>query len=176
MRADAERNRTAILAVAGRLICEEQRVDVSMDEIAAAAAVGKGTLFRRFTDREGLIRAVFDDRTCRAWDRARDIAADTAVPAGDRIVAYVAAVFDLCSGLQPLLRALPEGCHARTWGPWQALLAELIAEAAPEADAEFLALAVFACLRPEITAAISGPRHRAGVLALTARLLGPDRS
>ncbi|WP_019926916.1 TetR/AcrR family transcriptional regulator [Nocardia sp. BMG111209] len=175
MRADAERNRAAILAVAGRLICEDHRVDVSMDEIAAAADVGKGTLFRRFTDREGLIRAVFDDRTCRAWAQAREIAADPALPAAERIVAYVAAVFDLCSGLQPLLRALPESCHARTWGPWQALLADLIAEAAPEADAQFLALAVFASLRPEITAAISAPRHRAGVLALTARILGPGR-
>jgi AcrR family transcriptional regulator len=31
-----------------------------MDDIAAEAGVGKGTLFRRFGDRAGLIRAVFD--------------------------------------------------------------------------------------------------------------------
>lgn len=35
-----------------------------MDTIAAAAAsVGKGTLFRRFGDRDGLLRAVIEDRT-----------------------------------------------------------------------------------------------------------------
>ncbi|MGW1832762.1 TetR/AcrR family transcriptional regulator [Streptomyces tubercidicus] len=33
-----------------------------MDEIAAAAGVGKGTLFRRFGDRTGLIRAVYEAR------------------------------------------------------------------------------------------------------------------
>lgn len=33
---------------------------VTMDSIAAEAGVGKGTLFRRFGDRAGLIRAVFD--------------------------------------------------------------------------------------------------------------------
>jgi AcrR family transcriptional regulator len=35
---------------------------VTMDDIAAEAGVGKGTLFRRFGDRAGLIRAVFDAR------------------------------------------------------------------------------------------------------------------
>jgi AcrR family transcriptional regulator len=38
-----------------------------MDEVAEAAGVGKGTLFRRFGDRAGLVRAVFDART--AWFR-----------------------------------------------------------------------------------------------------------
>jgi AcrR family transcriptional regulator len=33
-----------------------------MDDVAAAAGVGKGTLFRRFGDRTGLLRAVFDER------------------------------------------------------------------------------------------------------------------
>ncbi|MCX4091326.1 TetR/AcrR family transcriptional regulator [Nocardia sp. alder85J] len=173
MRADAERNRAAILAVAGRLICEDQLVNVSMDEIAAAAAVGKGTLFRRFTDREGLIRALFADRTERAWAHARALAADPTVPVTDRILGFVATVFDLCAGLQPLLRALPEGCHTRTWAPWHTVLADLIAEAAPESDAEFLTLAIFATMRPEITGALTPARHRTGVLTLTARILDP---
>ena len=32
-----------------------------MDAVAAAAGVGKGTLFRRFGDRAGLVRAVISD-------------------------------------------------------------------------------------------------------------------
>ncbi|WP_039799983.1 TetR/AcrR family transcriptional regulator [Nocardia araoensis] len=173
MRADAERNRAAILAVAGRLICDEQRDNVCMDEIAAAAGVGKGTLFRRFTDREGLIRALFDDRTGRAWAAVRDLAADPAVPVDERILTFVATVFDLTVvELQPLTRALPDGCRSETWSPWRALLAELIAQVVPDADAEFLAMAIFASMRPEITDMTSPQRHREGVLALTARVLG----
>ncbi|MBB5917243.1 AcrR family transcriptional regulator [Nocardia transvalensis] len=173
MRADAERNRGAILAVAGRLICDDKFGNVSMDDIAAAAGVGKGTLFRRFTDREGLFRAVFDDRTSRAWAEVRDLAGDTTKPAEERILAFVATVFDLTAiELQPLMRALPDGCQTETWAPWRALLAQLISQIDPGADAEFLALAIFAGMRPEITDMITPQRHRDGVLALTERLLG----
>ena len=55
-RADAARNREAILAAALRLV-ETRGVDcVTMDTVASEARVGKGTLFRRFGDRTGLIR------------------------------------------------------------------------------------------------------------------------
>ncbi|MGI5222585.1 TetR/AcrR family transcriptional regulator [Nocardia sp. CA-290969] len=175
MRADAERNRAAILAVAGRLICDDKLDNVSMDEIAAAAGVGKGTLFRRFTDREGLIRALFDDRTQRAWTAAREHAADTTVPVGERILAYVAAVFDLTAiELQPLTRAMPDGCNSDTWAPWRNQLTELIAQLDPDADAQFLTLALFSSMRPDLTDFVGAQRHRAGVLDLTARVLGLD--
>ncbi|GAA2296501.1 hypothetical protein Scani_77020 [Streptomyces caniferus] len=62
-RADALRNREAVLTAADALFARSASPrSVSMDEIAAAAGVGKGTLFRRFGDRTGLIRAVFDAR------------------------------------------------------------------------------------------------------------------
>ena len=35
---------------------------VTMDDIAAAAGVGKGTVFRRFTDKSGLAAALIDER------------------------------------------------------------------------------------------------------------------
>ena len=58
-RADAARNRQAILEAADRLFgASESPGDVSMDDIALAAGVGKGTLFRRFGDRVTLIRQV----------------------------------------------------------------------------------------------------------------------
>src|SRR3954467_11600493 len=62
-RADAARNRRRILAAAGRLIEERGVEHVSMDAIAAHAGVGKGTLFRRFGDRSGLVMALLDERT-----------------------------------------------------------------------------------------------------------------
>ncbi len=59
-RADAARNREAILAAALRLV-ETRGVDsVTMDTVAAEAGVGKGTLFRRFDSREGLMAAVLN--------------------------------------------------------------------------------------------------------------------
>ncbi|MGW7573367.1 TetR/AcrR family transcriptional regulator [Streptomyces sp. NPDC054765] len=62
-RADALRNREAVLAAADALFAGSSSPhSVSMDDIAAAAGVGKGTLFRRFGDRAGLIGAVLASR------------------------------------------------------------------------------------------------------------------
>jgi AcrR family transcriptional regulator len=61
-RADAARNRLKILAAAERLFAERGIATVTMDDIAAAAEVGKGTLYRRFGDKSGLAAALLDDR------------------------------------------------------------------------------------------------------------------
>jgi AcrR family transcriptional regulator len=65
-RADAARNRARILEAAERLFAARGVGTVTMDEIAAEAGVGKGTLFRRFESREGLMAAVLDESE-RAW-------------------------------------------------------------------------------------------------------------
>jgi AcrR family transcriptional regulator len=59
-RADAARNREALLAAADELIVEYGVVSVTMDAVATRAGVGKGTVFRRFDSREGLMAAVLD--------------------------------------------------------------------------------------------------------------------
>ncbi|RJL24126.1 TetR/AcrR family transcriptional regulator [Bailinhaonella thermotolerans] len=61
-RADAARNRRRILDAAARLFAEHGVDEVSMDAVARAAEVGKGTLFRRFGDRAGLAAALLDER------------------------------------------------------------------------------------------------------------------
>jgi AcrR family transcriptional regulator len=60
LRADARRNRDQIL-VAAREIFAERGPEVPMEEIARRASVGVGTLYRRFPDREALIRAVYHE-------------------------------------------------------------------------------------------------------------------
>jgi AcrR family transcriptional regulator len=58
LRADAARNRAAIIEAA-REVFAEQGVDASLDEIARRAGTGNATLYRRFATRSDLVAAVF---------------------------------------------------------------------------------------------------------------------
>ena len=60
MRADAQRNRDRIVEVARPLIRQRGLDAVSMDEIAKAAEVGPGTLYRHFPTKEDLYNAVLE--------------------------------------------------------------------------------------------------------------------
>ncbi|MFF1612359.1 TetR/AcrR family transcriptional regulator [Amycolatopsis sp. NPDC058278] len=57
LRADARRNRDKIINAA-RAIFASSGLESPMEEIARTAGVGVGTLYRRFPDREALIKAV----------------------------------------------------------------------------------------------------------------------
>lgn len=70
LRADAERNRQRILAAASELFAE-RGLDVSLDDVAAAAHVGVGTVYRRFPDKDALIDALFEKRIEEVADVAR---------------------------------------------------------------------------------------------------------
>jgi AcrR family transcriptional regulator len=61
LRADAERNRLRILDAAAEVFAE-RGLEVSLDEIAARAEVGVGTVYRRFPNRDALVDALFEDR------------------------------------------------------------------------------------------------------------------
>lgn len=68
-RADARRNHERVLCAAARLFAEHGPENVSMDAVAAAAGVGKGTLFRAFGDRAGLAGAVLSEHESRFQDQ-----------------------------------------------------------------------------------------------------------
>lgn len=57
LRADAVRNRERILATARRLFAE-RGLGVTLNDIAHAAGVGVGTVYRRFPDKDALIDAL----------------------------------------------------------------------------------------------------------------------
>lgn len=59
-RRDAARNREALLRAARELVERDGVRAVTMDAVAAAAGVGKGTVFRRFRSKEGLMAALLD--------------------------------------------------------------------------------------------------------------------
>lgn len=61
-RSDAARNRRLVLDAAKRLFAERGIAAVTMDDVVAAAGVGKGTLFRRFGDKSGLAVALLDEQ------------------------------------------------------------------------------------------------------------------
>jgi AcrR family transcriptional regulator len=60
-RGDAARNRELLLCAARRLIAAHGPDAVTMDDIATEAGVGKGTLFRRFGSRAGLMIVLLDE-------------------------------------------------------------------------------------------------------------------
>lgn len=61
LRRDAERNRQRILAAAADLFTE-RGLDATLDDVARAAGVGIGTVYRRFPDKETLVSELFRDR------------------------------------------------------------------------------------------------------------------
>ena len=67
-RSDAARNRRKVLEAASRLFECHGAANVSMDAVAAAAGVGKGTLFRRFGDRASLARSVLESHEIQLQD------------------------------------------------------------------------------------------------------------
>lgn len=123
LRADALRNRDQIVAAA-RTLFVARGVDIPMDDIAREAGVGKGTLYRRFPDRESLIQAAALDISQRlasmasaAWDEEPD-----AWSALSRFLRHWGSVRlgllrpALCNQMPDAQRAIPELAKARqTW-------------------------------------------------------------
>lgn len=60
-RADAARNRLHLLATARAMLADDGADKLTMDGLAERAALGKGTVFRRFGTRAGIFQALLDD-------------------------------------------------------------------------------------------------------------------
>lgn len=72
MRKDAQQNRERLLVAAERMF-RERGVEVSVGEIADAAGVGRGTLFRNFASKDELIAAVLVERVGEVLDYGRQL-------------------------------------------------------------------------------------------------------
>ncbi len=150
-RADAARNRERILCAAQRLFAERGPSCVSMDDVAAAAGVGKGTLFRRFGSRAALARSVLSEGE-RAFQEAIIRGAPPLGPGAlprERLIAFGSAVIDMLDGNLELLRAAEGGAARFESAPYAAYrlhITLLLRELDPDCDAEFLAETLLACL------------------------------
>src|SRR5438067_9569918 len=69
-RADAVRNRVALLAAA-RAVFQEQGLAAQMDDIAARAGLGVGTLYRHFPTKDALLEMLVLEGYRRLLDEAR---------------------------------------------------------------------------------------------------------
>lgn len=153
-RADAARNRVRILAAAERLVLERGMGALTMNEVAAAAGVGVGTVYRRFGDQGGLVEAMMDERERQLQHGLVEGAPPLGpgAPAPERIRAFLHAYADVLETYGELMASaeatMPAARRYRT-GPYAVHhrhLAGLVAEARPEADAEYVADALLAPL------------------------------
>ncbi|MFG1817150.1 TetR/AcrR family transcriptional regulator [Kribbella sp. NPDC049174] len=156
-RADARRNRLRVLEAADRLFTEHGVKNVSLDAIAAAAGVGKGTVFRRFGDRAGLAVALLDEREqeLQAKVLTGPPPLGPGAPAADRITAFLDAYLDLLDRHVELFvdsENASEGARYRigSYHLWRRHLELLIEEARPDLDADYTAHVLLAPLAADL--------------------------
>ncbi len=73
LRADAERNRRAIICAAGTVFADEG-TSVTLERIADAAGVGVGTIYRRFASIDDLVSVVLEEKMSRYADQTEEAA------------------------------------------------------------------------------------------------------
>jgi len=151
-RADAARNRRRVLAAATELVAERGIEHVSMEDVARAACVGTGTLYRRFGGRAELALALLDDQT-RAFQEAilrGPPPLGPGAPASERLRAVGHGFIELVERhADVLMVAAAPGRDGG--GPHQFYathLTILLRELAPHLDAEYTAQALLAALGP----------------------------
>src|SRR5436309_15182535 len=71
LRADARRNREAVIAAAKKLFAD-RGLDAQMPDVAKAAKVGVGTVYRHFPTKDDLIAALVAERFERLAQKARE--------------------------------------------------------------------------------------------------------
>lgn len=175
-RADAARNRRAILRAAEELLRRHPPEQVSVERVAVAAGVGKGTVFHRFGSRTGLMRELMSERA-RELDKA---VAEGPPPLGpgappvERLVAFLGAVAELAARNGNLVAAHEHAVATSRSEPretnpiytgWHRHVTALITEGRPDVDADEIAHLLLGSLHMEPIAS----RLRAGDSARLAR-------
>lgn len=182
-RADAARNRARVLAAAEQLFATRDPVGVTMDDIAKAAGVGRGTLYRRYPDRMSIARALLDVHERAIQEQLlrgpAPLGPEPATGPGERLAAFYAAMVGLLERHVHLFLGAETG-NARfvtgAYGFWRAHVRMLVV-AAGLPDPDVLADQLLAPLAPELYRHLrDGGRSReqieAGLRVLATRVLG----
>jgi AcrR family transcriptional regulator len=185
-RADALRNRRAILGATERLLAEGRPQDISMEQVAAAAGVGKGTVFHRFGSRMGLMHALMVERA-----QALEAAVSSGppplgegAPDRDRLLAFLDAIVEVVSRNKSLMAELGYAVPAQpaknhqddhpVYRFWHGHLSALMAAQRPDVDADLIAHVMLGALHSEpiLNELADGPaRLSAAMRALAAAVL-----
>jgi AcrR family transcriptional regulator len=179
-RADAARNRARVLAAAERLFAAGDGREVTMEQIAHAAGVGKGTLYRRYPDVASVALALLDEHERRLQDRLLRGRAPLGpgAPPAERLAAFYRAMVKLLMRHGHLALAAETGARRYATGAhqaWHAHVAALLAEAGL-GDRPALVDALLAPLAPDVFAhqrasGLSGKRIADDLALLASRLL-----
>ncbi|WP_305092076.1 TetR/AcrR family transcriptional regulator [Prescottella sp. R16] len=151
-RCDAARNRKLLLDAAAALVAERGVDAVTMDDVADRAGVGKGTVFRRFGSRSGLMNALLD-HTERELQDAFMFGPPPLGPDADpvdRLIAFGRARLDMVFVQGDILRAAEDSPEFRYGAPARAVslhhVTMLLSQAGTDGDLELLAIALLAPL------------------------------
>lgn len=185
-RADAARNRRAILRATEELLDAYGPEHLSLDRVAAEAGVGKGTVFRRFGSRTGLFQELLADRALRIREAIDDGPAPLGpgAPAAERLAAFLDELALLAARNMALFAAHEQACATDkhrdpTYRRWHTHLTDLVGELRPDADARFLAHVLLGAFDGELvreTVAAGGvERLRAAVRELGATVAAATR-
>ncbi|WP_308257620.1 TetR/AcrR family transcriptional regulator [Pseudonocardia lacus] len=160
-RADAVRNRARVLAAAERLFAERGATNVSMEDVAAAAGVGKGTLYRRYPDRAALAAALLDEHERRLQERliSGPPPLGPGAPPAERLAAFYSALVDLLDQHLDLTLAAETGAArfgTGAYGFWLAHVRVLLRDAGVPDPADLLAEALLAPLSAELYRRLRG--------------------
>jgi len=150
-RADAARNRRLVLDAARQLF-QENPSCVTMEAVAAAAGVGKGTVFRRFGDRASLARAVISEVEAELQEQMirGDAPLGPGAPAHERLLAFGRAYLEFLNGNAQLMLAAegPTGTwlESAVYAMYRTHVALLLAQAGCGEQSAYLADVVMAPL------------------------------
>lgn len=149
-RRDAARNRDAVLQAALCLVAQEGAAAVTMESVAEAAGVGKGTVFRRFGSRQGLMGEVLNQSEM-AWQAEVISGAPPlgpGAPAYDRLLAFGRSRLELNLRHADLIEAASGGTGRSrpAWAFTAIHVRHLLAECGVEGDLPLLADALLASL------------------------------
>jgi AcrR family transcriptional regulator len=136
------------------LFAERGAAEVTMEDIARAAGVGKGTLYRRFPDRSSIAEALLDEHERALQERLLRGPAPLGpgAPPADRLAAFYTAMIELLERHVHLALGAETGARrfaTGAYGFWRAHVGALLAEAGV-ADRGALTDSLLAPLAPEL--------------------------